>query len=549
MTLHRISRIAYVKCIIAVALLAGCGGSDASVNPVPASNDASAEAAPDTSIDAPTQQDVSIEPLPDTVVADQHAPDAEAGSLDVEPPKDAATAQCSNCHIDHSAAFAAGKHAALSDGCLSCHANGLEHQADPPNVQAALDHSIEGCAEKCHGDYKSSYLKDDGLKIGPYGGSAKTSKYLEFPKYQHLMGGHGFTLEYNEERGHGSMLKDHIEIKRKQNSACLQCKSTPVAYLWNKERRGQIAFGKAVDWNASVDKIKVIAPKTIDYGAGCNHCHDPHGASFRLVRGALVSAILERGTDPYSTTNNVFPKSESDLTAMMNERGTDGKYTAAAKRLAGTLTCSQCHVEYTCGQGIDKPNGPVRDDFPWRKLSELEGYYKTKYNLIQDWKHSGTGLPGIKAQHPESEFFWSSKHASVGATCADCHMPKTATGRSHWFSSPRKSPNETCGTCHTDPADRLTLATGIQTAVMTKASAVEAALDAVLVKIEALASDPSFDQVKLAAAKDHFMRGLLWWEFTVVSENSAGFHNPTEADANLSFAASEADAAKVLLGI
>jgi nitrite reductase (cytochrome c-552) len=527
---------------------AGCG-NDAESQPGPGiAADAGTEldAQAERPADSQVPQDVAVETGQDAPATDQAAPDA-GGPDAADTAPDAASALCSTCHIDHAIALVGGRHATLPDGCLTCHVGALEHQADP-SKKAALDFSIEACADKCHKQTKETYLTDDGKKLGAYGGSAKTSKYLEFPKYQHLMGGHGFTVEYNEERGHASMLKDHVEIKRKQNSVCLQCKSTPVAYYWNQERRGQATYGKAVDWATSIDKIKAQQPKTIDYGAGCNHCHDPHAAGFRLVRRAMVAAVLERGTDPYAATNFV-PKNETELLAKMNERTAQGELTASARRLAGTLTCAQCHVEYTCGPGIDKATGILRDDFPWRKLSELEDYYKVKYNLVQDWTHSGTGLPGIKAQHPEAEMFWASKHAAVGASCADCHMAATASGRSHWFTSPRKQPAETCGSCHADHASRLAQATTIQTAVMTDASAIEARLDAVLLKIESLASDPTFDPAKLAAAKQHFMRALLWWEFTVVSENSAGFHNPAEAEANLDKASTECDAAKSLLGM
>lgn len=45
------------------------------------------------------------------------------------------------------------------------------------------------------------------------------------------------------------------------------------------------------------------------------------------------------------------------------------------------------------------------------------------------------------------------------------------------------------------------------------------------------------------------MRALLWWEWTIVSENSTGAHNPAEAKTNLDLAALEAGKAKTLLGL
>ncbi|MBI2390924.1 MAG: ammonia-forming cytochrome c nitrite reductase subunit c552 [Deltaproteobacteria bacterium] len=506
----------------------GCGGDDAAATP------ATDSGAPDTTADAP--EDAVV---PETSV------DAVA-DVTVDTP---ATQNCATCHSAYIAKIEGSKHKALTNKCLDCHKDALAHQADPSKVKASLDFSLDLCAT-CHADQKTQYLFDDATKPGDYGGSIKTSKYLDFPKYKHLMGGHGFTVEYNEERAHAYMLKDHIEIARKQNAVCLQCKSTPLTYFWGETRRGETVFGKELAWDASVAKIKANWPSTIDHGTACNHCHDPHTTSFRLIRKQMINAILERGTDPYDATRNYVPKSVADLNAKLNEKGTDGKLTDNAKRLVGTLTCAQCHVEYTCGPGADKT--VLRDEWPWRKLRDLEAYYKVKYDTVQDWTHSGTGLKGIKAQHPETEFFWESKHYKAGATCMSCHMGTTEAGkpRSHWFTSPFKNPEKTCAGCHTGSLSSfVTMAKTTQKTVMTKATTVENDLDAVLTKIEALATDETFDKAKLLQAKEAFMKGLLWWEFTVVSENSAGFHNPDEATINLDTAQGEANKAKALLGL
>ena len=186
------------------------------------------------------------------------------------------------------------------------------------------------------------------------------------------------------------------------------------------------------------------------------------------------------------------------------------------------------------------------------KLRDIEAYYKVKYDTVQDWTHTGTGLKGIKAQHPETEFFWESKHYKAGATCRDCHMGFVADGkpRSHWFTSSLKQVPETCGKCHGTAADTyVKKVTDAQDVLMAKATAAENSLDAVLTKIESCTTAGGCDATKLLQAKEAFMKGLLWWEFTVVSENSAGWHNPDEANTNLDTAQAQADAAKVLLGL
>ncbi|MFO0568373.1 MAG: ammonia-forming cytochrome c nitrite reductase subunit c552 [Polyangiaceae bacterium] len=535
----------WMPALLALVVMDGCGDDDEETGPAQGTGgvDAGSDAKNDTSTGGTDAASDATSDLSE---------DATDASTDSEPDADedvAPTAACQNCHSTIATRLSAGAHKALPEGCVGCHKNGFDHQANPASVKASIEFTIHGCAGTCHQEYETSYLKDDGIKAGSYGGSVKTSKYLEFPAYKHLMGGHGFTLEYNEDRAHAFMLKDHREIARKQNVVCLQCKSTPIAYYFNEQRRGEYPFSTAMTWDNAVKSITDNWGATLDYGASCNHCHDPHGATFRLVRKAQLEAILERGTDPYGATN-FYPKTSAELFAKMNEKGTDGKLTPEARRLAGTLTCAQCHVEYTCGPGIDKDKGILRDDFPWRKLRDIEDYYKVKYNTVQDWKHSGTGLPGIKAQHPETEFFWESKHYASGVACIDCHAAKTATGTSHFFSSPFKDPQGHCGKCHAgDYAQRVTTVKGWQDQVWNQAKTVETSLDQVLTKIEALASDPNFDGQKLLEAKQLYMRALLWWEFTIVSENSTGAHNPAEAKTNLDTATTDLGKAKTLLGL
>lgn len=524
-----------------LAVVAGCGdddGKDSGCGDV-----AVADPGP-----APADTLEASDGTPELPGADTAVPDAAADPGAGGDPGSPVAANCAECHVGMAGKLAGSKHAILVDGCVTCHANGLEHQVDPATVRAKLDFSIELCGQ-CHYAQQETYLKDDGKKAGHFGGSVKTSKYDEIPHYQHLMGGHGFTKEYNEDRAHRYMLKDHIDIQRKQNTVCLQCKSTPVAYFWNEPRRGQPVVSKDMPWDAVVQKIRDEWGATIDYGAGCDHCHDPHATAFRLVRKAQVAAILERGTDPYTEALNKVPKSVTELEALMNERGENGELTPAAKRLAGTLTCAQCHVEYACGGGIDKEKGILRDDFPWRKLADLEEYYRTKYDLIQDWKHAITGLPGIKAQHPETEFYWNSPHHLAGNACTDCHMAEENGQRSHWLTSPLKQPAVTCGRCHGATDAKVTAVLGSQDATWATAQDVETNLDEILLFIEAEATTPTLPPEVVTEAGDHFMRGLLWWEFTMVSENSTGWHNQAEAAANLAFALDEALAARALLGL
>lgn len=459
---------------------------------------------------------------------------------------------CAACHSEYAAKFAAGVHKGLSKQCLACHENSIAHQNSPFVTKAIVRFSLEQCAG-CHQEEHDSYLHDDGAKAGKYGGSVATSKYLEYPHYQFLMGGHGFTIQYNEERAHRWMLKDHIDTKRKQATTCLQCKSTAVAYYWNESRRGKSMFDKSQVWSDVVQKIKDQNPETVDYGAGCNHCHDPHTGQFRLIRKGVIAGILSRGTDPYAPELNVMPSDANDLIAKMNERGSDGKLTEQARRLAGTLTCAQCHIEYVCGQGADKlTTGEIRDDVGWRKLKDVEAYYLSKFGNQQDWKHSVTGLTGVKPQHPETETYWNSHHHKAGLSCADCHMEKTADANgkirsNHFLSSPLKQAKLSCSQCHPDSVQIDQVMVAVQDSVYAKARRVEDQLNAVLLKIQDANTSGAVSTGTLNQAKSLYMRGLTWWEWTAVSENSMGVHNWEEARTNLDAAEDFAKQAAALL--
>ncbi len=456
--------------------------------------------------------------------------------------------QCAQCHAALTARYTSGVHKALGDQCLVCHENGMAHLSAPMETPARVHFAVASCAG-CHADQADTYLHDDASKPGRHGGSISTSKYLEWPHYQYLLGGHGFTLQYNEERAHAYMLEDHIETRRRQTTTCLQCKSTPVAYYWNERRRGATQFDKTLPWTAAVDRIRAEWPETIDYGAGCSHCHDPHDGKFRLIRKGVVGAILERGTDPYSTRRNVIPRSEAELSSLMNRRGADGKLTDEARRLAGILTCAQCHIEYVCGTGADRATtGEIRDDVPWRKLADLEAYYQSKFNLQQDWTHSITGRTGIKPQHPETEEYWGSVHYRLDMSCADCHMAKGQSPRgaftSHWMTSPLKNNTTMCGKCHEDVQAELF---AVQDAFYAEARNVENLLHMVLQKIEAANSSGQVPAADLDAAKTLFMSALTWWEWTAVSENSMGAHYADQARWQMQYAKDRANEALQLL--
>jgi formate-dependent nitrite reductase cytochrome c552 subunit len=344
--------------------------------------------------------------------------------------------------------------------------------------------------------------------------------------------------------------------------------------------------------------VNELAPgsPTRPSGNGCNHCHNPHKVGrdagtdeligFRLIRKSLIHAIGEKGINPYDPTSPTTFDGDTPLT--MDE---------------GIALCAQCHVEYVCGNSpIDKID---RDFFPWAKAADLEDVYATEfpgygaydYKYIQDWKHGTGGLsspnsPGngvsyntpfpikeelIKSQHPEAETYWESRHYGNDAYCHSCHMPKVtktggATFTSHWLASPNKymTPEPAaafattfdlelgddgiippCGTCHGGNITRMkTKAERKQNDIYADALVVQdalmASLEAIKTTKDALEAGNLVNQVLLGSASDDHRGAHVRWENLVVSENSMGFHNPTEIGDELTVALSLAQSAQQL---
>jgi len=431
---------------------------------------------------------------------------------------------CYECHDDLKDRYQVGFHSALS--CLQCHPNAAPHNRNPDDHAAGVDYRWESCGA-CHKYQYETMKMDDPVRVGAFGGTPANphtaSKTNDFPLLNKLIAGHGFAVEYNEERSHNYILKDHIDIQRKQNPACIQCKSTAVAYNWGKQWQG-IHLDETADWQQVIARIP---QDTRSYGMACSHCHDPHAPRLRIVRKALQDAIAKKGVNPYWPEKNA------------------PSFDAADRQHQQNLVCAQCHVEYTCGPGTDKV---VRDHFPWAKARDLHQHYTDVFGYQQDWKHALTGEPLIKSQHPEAETFWESKYERAGASCASCHMPKLTWGgktfTSHWMTSPFKYLDRhlmgdrqygayPCAECHKVEAHTLlNQARRVQQHVFDlqqqTQQALSDAIDAIVAAKSAQTSGSVIDASQLKEAIRLHQLAHVRWENLVVSENSMGFHNPEE---------------------
>ncbi|MDI3281017.1 MAG: ammonia-forming cytochrome c nitrite reductase subunit c552 [Bacillota bacterium] len=336
--------------------------------------------------------------------------------------------------------------------------------------------------------YKS-YLKNAEMSGTDFGGSKPVSKLEQAPYLKELFAGMPFSVEYKEDRGHTYSLEDvRLTQRKKPSASCLSCKSADVPGLIKAEGVGFYALPFE---DASARVKNPVA---------CLNCHDPATMKLRLSQPALVEALRKQGRNPDTLTRQELR----------------------------TLVCAQCHVEY-----YFRPQ-TKEVAFPWDKgmrVADVERFYDEQG--FKDWTHPRSGTDLIKIQHPEVELFQSSVHAASGVTCADCHMPRLREGNasytSHWWTSPLKTLEESCGGCHAQSPAELkerVLYTQQRTAELLKTAGLAnvAAIEA----IEAAAGVPGADPRLLQEARALHRKAQLRWDW-VAAENSTGFHNPPEA--------------------
>lgn len=347
----------------------------------------------------------------------------------------------------------------------------------------------------------NSYKKNEKMEDTTYGGSVKHSKYEEDkePLLPILFNGYGFATEYNEERGHTYALEDIRNIKRitdKSVGSCYTCKSTAVPKMIKE-------MGDSY-WGANFNKD--IWPKGEAMGhspIGCSDCHDPKTMDLRVTRPSFFKALEAKGVDVSNPTKN-------DMRSYV---------------------CGQCHVEYY----FASKNSEVT--FPWTKgfkPEEMYEYYNTiakENGFEKDWVSNISGTPMLKAQHPEYETHSSGTHGKANVSCADCHMPyERVDGKrkitSHWWTSPLKTMQTSCGQCHGDRdldklKDRVLEIQEANVSALHEAQDVSTTSHYYVNKM--ITSGVSKEKIK--QAQEYVRQGQWYWDI-IAAENSSGFHNP-----------------------
>ncbi|MBI5575163.1 MAG: ammonia-forming cytochrome c nitrite reductase subunit c552 [Deltaproteobacteria bacterium] len=506
-----------------------------------------------------------------TAMADKHAPAKTAAKANESVKEE----KCFECHDEIKELKTGGKHAGVN--CGLCHSGTAEHLADS-DKRPVTRVDLEACGG-CHRDQYESFGTLNLKKPARVEKSLLTERSPN-PFWDKLMMGHGFTKEHAAPRSHKFMLVDHLIVDRAYggrfqsktgwsyvavpgvakawdvledrypeskehkafipesapaaNPTCLQCKTQDQILKWkfmgDKDPKAK--------WDRSSNVVEVA--KDLSNAMNCFMCHDPHAAKPRIVRDGLIQALTrpEKDTlwhkDPKATKIDV-----------KDFRGGFRKI-ALLEKYDSKLQCGQCHVEYNCNPGFDPKTGEYSikaadrrtNHFPFKDVFQIYDHYNALG--FRDFKHTLTGGLLWKAQHPEAETFWNSRHDKAGASCQDCHMPKVKNAQgqvytSHWQTSPRNYIKQTCLTskCHPNLSEEQAVyeIDSVKSYIKGKLRKSEFWLSMLIDKIVE-GKKAGVDAETIKQAQEQHQKAHILWEWWT-AENSDGFHNPDAARLSL----------------
>jgi len=498
-------------------------------------------------------------------------------------------ASCYGCHKDIKEFHVSSKHASVN--CAYCHTGSDEHVKNDGKPLAPTQASIgtrtdhAACAT-CHQEQFNTFANmnyDSGAKL------EKATMRGVSPMFDKLMAPHGFTKEHAEPRSHVFMTLDHLIVDRAYGGR-FQMKDwtritdarNAVSNLWtvilkdsdpsNTDQKAfmpQVAtaanpvcmncksFDNILRWKYMGDPdpkakwSRVSKPvefaKDITHSLNCFMCHDPHSSAPRVVRDALINAVVDRGLGTYP-----LDKAKSAKNSIKKVEFRDGfRAIGLLSKPDSNLMCAQCHVEYNCNPGIDTATGGAvtmadrrANHFFWANVFD----YKAAAQQInfKDFKHAVTGAALSKLQHPEAETYWGSKHEKEGVECKDCHMRKIEkngkTFTDHQQKSPRSMLKETCVKCHGEMTEENAKyqIDAIQNYTRGKLAKAEYWL-AQLIDTFPKARAAGVPEEAIKAAQTNHDQAHIFWEWWT-AENSVGFHNPAAARDSLTKSMNESQA-------
>ncbi|MGQ9638282.1 MAG: ammonia-forming cytochrome c nitrite reductase subunit c552 [Thermodesulfobacteriota bacterium] len=476
---------------------------------------------------------------------------------------------CLECHEEIKSLKRGTKHAFLP--CSRCHSKFEEHLSNwERSPETHLEASLCG---QCHPSQYETFIQ---VNIKSKAKVEKSTTTSRSPTFEKLLSPHSFIKEHNEPRSHGFMLVDHLLVDRAYggrfqlktwkeiskvgnvwdlvrdtgrefpqtakagNTVCLTCKSTDAILRWPYMGEPHPSADLKRGGNAGAI---YMARRYLKNPMSCTHCHDPHGAKPRVVKDALIQAVIDRkeGTYPYDQEKSKKTQMEK---IEFFRNGKPFRAIGILNKPDSILLCAQCHVEYNCNPGFDPKTGaPIGMEdqrtnyFPWVNVFDIQ----KKYERIgfKDFKHQVTGAPITKLQHPEVETYWGSLHEGKGVECKDCHMPKVKDKKGKLFTfhgqrSSRYMLKDTCVRCHSSWSleEAEYQVDAIQNYIRGKMRKAEFWLGKLI---------ETYLRAKDLGVKDEILREVwplhdkahIHWEWWT-AENSDGFHNPKLARESLS---------------
>ncbi|ATC64414.1 nitrite reductase [Nibricoccus aquaticus] len=379
-----------------------------------------------------------------------------------------------------------------------------------------------------------SYKRTVDIERTKHGGSDAFQKLDADPRWREIFKGYAFAVDYREERGHAYMLKDQDETERvthfKQPGSCLHCHAAVIPTYIQAGLKAGIPAGpenREAQIQKGFEELCAMpyadARKLVAHPVTCTDCHAADSMDLRVSRPAFVNGIRALARSDYATPH--LPSIER-----WRKEGRKGDYDPnkdASRQEMRSLVCAQCHVEYYFkGQG-------KLVTYPWDKglrVEQIEAYYDEVKHV--DWKHTDSGAPVLKAQHPEFELWSQGIHARSGVACADCHMPYVREGAikvsNHHVRSPLLNIAQSCQTCHRYPeAEIRSRVEAIQDRNQSLMDRAEEAVVALIKNIQDAAKRGATDDA-LKGARD-LQRKAQWRLDFIAAENSTGFHAPQEA--------------------
>lgn len=335
--------------------------------------------------------------------------------------------------------------------------------------------------------------------VASYEANAENSyrvSYLEEDPYLiNIYEGYGFAKDYTSAIAHNYTLEDVAKTERPHPLAnCLTCKTADFTALVNQQ--GASAYSLEFD---------AVYPDMSE-NVGCYTCHENQAGDAGKLVVTHDYTIASLGDD----MANISP---------------------------ATLACGQCHIEYYFDPET-KATGAPYSGVASMNPDDMLAYYNEMG--FADWTQESTGAKLLKAQHPEFETFMGegSRHASMGLSCADCHMETVTSDSgvvysSHSLVSPLASEGilATCVQCHgeTDMAEKVH---AIQESVTARETEIGNALSDLNDKLTDAVASGNYSEDQLEEIRDKYRSAQWYFDFVYV-ENSEGAHNSTLANSCL----------------